>query len=43
MYNKKDIKGTCGVWSVDETIAQKGFYSMTRELKKLAQKKACKI
>ena len=22
---KKNIKGTCGIWSVDETITPKGF------------------
>ena len=25
MYDKKEHKGTCGVWSSDETIAPKGF------------------
>jgi len=29
---RKNIKGACGVWSGDETIAPKGFYCMTREL-----------
>ena len=29
---RKNIKGACGVWSGDETIAPKGFRNMTREL-----------
>ena len=29
---RKNITGTCGIWSDDETIAPKGFRNMTREL-----------
>ena len=29
---RKNIKGACGVWSGDETIAPEGFHSIMHEL-----------